>query len=544
MAESGQILQTTTADLNRVAQLVAGNTVSNMRLEQTRLNLRILKNQKRLNELRAHENLVKARIYNNIEQAQIQVAGQNTQVAPLSSYRPSDIAPTPNQGIATAKFRAYSSIYGVSQLDSAINDINNQIMTLQAQIRKDKNSYTELQEAINTATQNQPTSFKNTSIGRAILPAPSDLQKDKLTKSRTYDVILLQQLSLLFLNYSSSTTLDTLTANTPSPRGFPDEAKLPKTMIIFRAKFWSVGQRFQDNTGAPTDMNFVQGPDMLNFDDPGSTQNQVVLNKWVDILRDVGENTKITESVQDFISRTIAIASDSAVSKGTERTPDPTLSASNSLNQQTQSYPATAMFFGGLYLGSFDPGISTVTEMVKKWWGKQQEQYIPLPRCPDIKITPSTPTELKEVNAEALDQSLISAGQQSFYSAFQKVKALQVKENSATPLPAGAPDWAVQFNNLYGRTAKTGQILYPIVAPGTTGYIPQISATVTVAPASNPNYGLYLASTPGNYDNTRQTVAPSYLLDSYAYGPTPSLTIYQLWSDTTVSSTGAVITVQ
>ena len=463
-------------------------------------------------------------------------------MAPLSSYRPSDVAPTPNQGIATTKFKAYSSIYGIIQLDSAVNDINNQIMTLQAQIRKDKNAYSELQNAVNTATQNQATSFKNTSLGRAILPAPSDLQKDKLIKSRTYDVILLQQLSFLFLNYSSSTTLDTLASNMPSPRGFPDEVKLPQTMINVRTKFWSVGQRFQDNTGAPTDMNFVQGPDMLDFNDPGNTQNQIVLNKWVNVLRDVGENTKITEVVQEFINDTVAIASNSAVSEGVERTPDPALPANNSLNLQTKSYPATALFFGRNYLGSFDPGISTVTAMVKKWWKKQQEQYIPLPRCPDIKITPSTPTELKEVNAEALNQSLISAGQQTFLSALQKAKALQKKENSVASLPAGAPDWVVQFNTLYGNTAKTGQILYPIVATGTVGYIPQVSATVTVVPDSNPNYGLYLASTPGIYNNTRQTVAPGYLLDSYAYGPTPSLTVYQLWSDTTVSSSGVSIT--
>ena len=97
------------------------------------------------------------------------------------------------------------------------------------------------------------------------------------------------------------------------------------------------------------------------------------------------------------------------------------------MNLQNKSYPATALFFGRNYLGSFDPGISTVTAMVKKWWKKQQEQYIPLPRCPDIKITPSTPTELKEVNAEALNQSLISAGQQTFLSALQKAKALQKK---------------------------------------------------------------------------------------------------------------------
>ena len=80
MAESGQVLQTTTTDLNRVAQLIAGNSLSNMRLEQTRLNLRILKNQKRLNELRAHENMVKARIYNNTEQAQIQYNWQQVKI--------------------------------------------------------------------------------------------------------------------------------------------------------------------------------------------------------------------------------------------------------------------------------------------------------------------------------------------------------------------------------------------------------------------------------------------------------------------------------
>ena len=525
MAESGQIFQTTTDDLNRVAQLIAGNSVSNMRLEQTRLNVSILKNQKRLSDLRKHENILKAQIYNNVEQSEIQAslaAGIGTQVDPLQSYRFGPIAPTPNQEIATAKFKAYSSMYGVAQKDSSINELNNQIMTLQSQIRDDKNAFVQLQEAINAATQSQSNNYQETSVGKALLPSTTDMQKDKLVKSRLFSLFVLQQLSSLYLNYSTNIAVP--------QRGFPDEAKLPQTMLDMRAKFWSIGQRFQDKTGAATDINFVQGTDALNFDDPGSSSNQVILNKWVSILRNVGVNNKVTPDVSDFINDNVSIINNSAVSEGIERRPDPTLPASNSMNVQTQSYPATALGMG-IYIGSFS--ISNTTDMVKKWYRKRQEQYIPLPRCPNVTITPATKTELEEKNAQQLNQSVIDAGQQAFVSALEKAKALQAKENAVTPLPAGAPDWVVQFNNLYGSSAYVGQISYPIIAIGAVGY-PQFPATVTKTKGSDPSYGVTLASTTVTFSDSAAVtrIPPKYRLSQYILGNSN----YQLWSDTTFSS--------
>jgi predicted nucleic acid-binding Zn-ribbon protein len=541
MAESGQIFQTTTDDLNRVAQLIAGNSVSNMRLEQTRINLRILKNQKRLNDLRAHENTLKARIYNNVDQAEIQAnlaAGQGTQAIPLQAYRFGPITPNPNHEIATAKFKAYSSMYGVSQLDSSINESNSLIMALQAQIRNDKNALTQLQDAINTATQNQPTNYQETSIGKALPPSTADMQKDKLAKARIADLLYLQQLSVLYLGYSTNTNLTNLISGTgASQRGFPDEAKLPQTLISIRKKFWAVGQRFQDNTGSITDINFVEGTDALNFDDPGSKANQIILDGWVSVLRDVGENSKITPDVSDFINDNKSIINNSAVSENIERRPDPTLPASSSMNVQTQSYPATALSlgsFGVIYVGSYS--ISNTTDMVKKWYKKRQEQYIPLPRCPNVAITPATQTEQNEKNAQQLNQSVIEAGQQAFSTALKKAKAFRQKrpENSVTPLPDGAPDWAVQFNNLYGSSAYVGQISYPIIAIGAIG-LPQFPATVTKTSGSDPSYGITLASTSNAFSDTTQAslTPPKYRLDQYTLG----VYMYQLWSDTTYSKT-------
>jgi hypothetical protein len=358
------------------------------------------------------------------------------------------------------------------------------------------------------------------------------MQKDKLAKARIADLLYLQQLSVLYLGYSTNTNLTNLISGTgASQRGFPDEAKLPQTLISIRKKFWAVGQRFQDNTGSITDINFVEGTDALNFDDPGSKANQIILDGWVSVLRDVGENSKITPDVSDFINDNKSIINNSAVSEGIERRPDPTLPASSSMNVQTQSYPATALSLGpGIYVGVY--AVSNTTDMVKKWYKKRQEQYIPLPRCPNVVITPATQTEQNEKNAQQLNQSVIEAGQQAFSTALEKAKALQTKENAVTPLPDGAPDWAVQFNNLYGSSAYVGQISYPIIAVGTIG-LPQFPATVTKTSGSDPSYGKTLASTSNAFSDTTTAslTPPKYRLDQYTLG----VYTYQLWSDTTYS---------
>jgi hypothetical protein len=528
MAESGQVLRTTVDDLNRVAQLISGNCVSDMRLELSQLNIQILNKQKRMEDLKAHEKVMKALIYNNAEQYQIAVAGENTQVDPLQSYRFSPIAPNPDQGIASAKFKIYSSAHRVVELESEINKINNDIMSLQAQIRGYKKASAQLQAALDATTQNQSTSYQNTSVGKTSPPTPADIQKDKLAKARTFDLLYLQQLSSQYASYSTATTLSNLSSGVVGQRGYPDEVKLPNTMLNIRSKFWSVGQRFQDNTGASTQINFVQGPDALNFDDPGSGPNQAILNKWVGILRKVGQNVKITPDVEEFNNFTKSIATNTSVSEGIERSPDSALAASNSMAVQTQSYPATAMSLGPAYLGSY-VGSSTY-EMAKKNYKKKQMQYSSLPVCPNATPTPVTPTEQKEKNAQALNDNFIEAGQQTFLAAYKSAQAFQTKENSAPPLPDGAPSWVIQFNNMYGGSAFTGQILYPVVAVGTMAYIPQYSATITKT--RGPKYALTLASTPTFNGTTTDLTPPKYKGPSYILGDYT----YQLWSDTTFSS--------
>jgi hypothetical protein len=530
MAESGQILRTTVDDLNRVAQLISGNCVSDMRLELSQLNIQILNKQKRMEGLKAHEKVIKALIYNNAEQYQIAVAGENTQVDPLQSYRFSPIAPNPNQGIASAKFKIYSSAHRVVELESEINRINNDVMSLQAQIRSYKKSSAQLQAALDATAQNQSTSYQNTSVGKTSPPTPADIQKDKLVKARTFDLLYLQQLSSQYASYSTATTLSNLSSGVVGQRGYPDEVKLPGTMLNIRSKFWSVGQRFQDNTGASTQINFVQGPDALNFDDPGSGPNQAILNKWVGILRKVGQNVKITPDVEEFNNFNKSIATNSSVSEGIERSPDSALAASNSMAVQTQSYPATAMSLGPAYIGSY--AVSTTYEMAKKAYKKKQMQFSSLPVCPNATPTPVTPTEQKEKNAQALNDNFIEAGQEAFSTALNKTIALQTKENLVPPLPDGAPSWAIQFNNMYGGSASTGQILYPVVAIGTPVYVVQIPVTVTKIKGSDSKYALSLASTPTFNGATTVLTPPKYQGPSYILGDYT----YQLWSDTTFSS--------
>jgi hypothetical protein len=540
MAESGQILQTSVDDLNRVAQLISGNCVSDMRLELSQLNTQILNKQKRMEGLKAHEKVTKALIYNNAEQYQIAVAGENTQVDPLQSYRFSPMSVNPDQGIASAKFKIYSSAHRVVELESEINKINNDIMSLQAQIRSYKKASVQLQTALDTATQNQSTSYRDTSVGKASSPTPADIQKDKLVKSRTFDLLYLQQLGSQYASYSTATTLSNLSSGAVGQRGYPDEAKLPDTMLNIRSKFWSIGQRFQDNTGALTQINFVQGPDALNFDDPGCGPNHAILNRWVGILRNVGQSVKITPDVAEFNNFTKSIATNTTVSEGIERSPDPSLPASNSMAVQTQSYPATAASLGPAYIGS--NAMSSTYEMAKKNYKKKQMQFSSLPVCPKATPTPVTPTEQKEKNAQVLDDVFVEAGQVAFLTALNNAIALQIKENSAPPLPYGAPSWVVQFNNLYG-SAYTGQILYPVVAVGTPAYIVQFPATVTKTTGSDSTkYGLSLASTPSittsatsGSDSTKKTssmVPPKYRLGQYTLG----IYNYQLWSDTTSST--------
>jgi hypothetical protein len=543
MAESAQVLQTTTSDLNRVAQFIAGNTVSNMRLEQTRINKRILINQDRLLRLRSNENLIKARIYNNVDQAEIQsnlAAGANTQVDPSQAMRVPSIAPTPDRGIATAKFKAYTSMYGIAQLDAEINRVNNDVMTVQAQIRSDQKALIQIQAAIDTAIQNKPKSFLDSALGRVVLPSAEDLQKDKLAKSRIYNLVFLQQLSTLYLNYTTSATLTKIegTSETQTAlqlqRGFPDEVKLPETLISIRSKFWAHGQQFQDNTGSDTDINFVRGSDALNFDDPGSDQNIVVLDKWVSILRNVGKNTKITTDVAQFIKDNVVITNNTTVSEGIERKPDPTLSTSNSMNIRTQSYPATAVALGPLYIGSFE--IPSITESVRKWWKTKQTQYTPLPACPNVVITPATNTDLKTRNAEAANQALINAGQSAFEDALVSAHILQLQTHVKNTLPSDAPDWVIQFNTLFN-TNYVGQIAYPLITENTTTYFPQYQATITRVTATQANINqAYVTSQ--NIANSQRSPQTNTYISVMTSGKTPyvinnsgSLVIYEFWTE-------------
>jgi hypothetical protein len=509
MAENSSVLQTTQDDLNRLSSLLVGNSVTNLRIGFNKIQRRILDYQDRLTKLMANEAIVKFRNYNNITQAQIEsqyVAGRGTTATPQQSFAYSTVTTNPDQNIAAERFKQLSQANGTLQIEVEHSKINAEIMMVQAQIRAYQAELEVFQNLLNTAQQNQPTNFINQTFGRVISPTSDDLVKDQIAKTRISNLTTLLQLSQ---SYADLTT-DPNTGN----RAYPDEAKLPKNLITYRQIFWGLVQQFSE---------FVSGENKLDTGDPGNDANLAILQDQLSISRGVGQNVKTTADVNSSIKNTQMIANSTALSEGVSRKPDPILSTSNSMREQTDSYPVTAVHLGPLYIGSFE--IPTLNSCVSKWFKIKSAQHFDLPTCPNVPLPSPTSTDQKDSSAEIVAKATQQAGLQTYQSALALAQQFQSKANSVSSLPPDAPTWVIYYNRLYGDLSnKVERIAYGTDNSPTYYAVRSFSNNAT-------NAVDMLATVFTQYLTDNGFSSQDYsLLDQYQYQDKLSFVAYGVWN--------------
>lgn len=450
MSESSQITQTTKDDLKRLEDLVTGNYVRSLRVAQKRINRRIIMFERRLIELYNNEKIIKARIYNNADMITIQKnypSGKNTRVNPVQSFDPQNVAKDPHHAISYDKYNLTKVEEGVKELDAEINRINKEIMMVQAQL----NEYTKKKEIIAKELK-EAEEKKNTkdnlidkTVGRILPPTPEDLKQDEISRAEIANRLLLYNLSYYY--YEMSYVPET------NERKYPDEKKLPQNLLMIRQIFWAHAQPFPEYINEGSDKK-------LNFDDPGSQENRDKLSKDTEVQRIVAENTKTSLQIDRYMRDLRNVSNDTTISIGVERKPDPTLPASESLREQTVSYPAAALRLGDFYVGSFE--LPTFTDSIKKWWKKKNEQlYYNLPICPNKPTDLNTNTDTIEDLQDQVQQELIELGQAQYKEKLADAQAvLQTQEDAQLgDLPDDAPDWVKEYAKLYG-DASVGRISY------------------------------------------------------------------------------------
>jgi hypothetical protein len=461
MSESSSILFTNTDDIERVNIFIASNSVSNLRSLLIKIQRRILILENRIVELTANEKIIKATIYANADQSHLDskyIAGINTQVQPVQSFAFSTTSVDPDHSLNSNKFNVYSKIPGVVALDAEINRINKDINSAMTLLKTYRRNQTLIQATLTTAQQKQSQNIFN-KIGKAISPSPQDLAKDQIAKSRISNILLLQSLALTYNNFSTDPETQ--------QRAYPDEIKLPETLLKIRQVFWATASQFHDSfvqsstSMISSNINFIDpnSPDKLDFDDPGNPSNIEIITNKLQLYRAAGTNDKLSLDEDQFIKDNVVITNASVASKGIERKPDPFLITTNSLRTQTASYPAVAVSLGDQYIGSFK--IPSINAAVKKWWKKKNATFSPLPICPNIPPPSPTITDSRETDARITQQAIIAQGVASYNKALQEEVAQQQELNSVriSDLPPNSPTWVITFTSNYG-DKESGSIIF------------------------------------------------------------------------------------
>lgn len=462
MPENNQVLFTNLEDIERMKTLVTGSQTRNLRAILTKINRRILIFERRLVELYNNESIVKARIYNNVDLIEIESkypAGKNTKVEPQQSFQYQAITIDPHHSVSYDKNRLYALGEGVKEFDSELAKINNDIQTIQSIINGYKKSRDAINERLEKAAKEkeEKKNLVNKTLEKVLPPTPEDMKADEIARSRSANMLLLYRVSLSYESMSINPET--------GARGFTDEKIVPNNLATLRQVFWAHAQQFSE---------FLEGEDKLDFNDPGSIKNQLILSEAVGNERYTAKNTKTSLDVDSYIKDLENVANNTTISKGIERKPDPELPVSDSLRLQTVSYPAVAMRLGDAYIGSFE--LPTFTESLKKWWkNKNSQLYYNLPVCPNKPTDLDTSTDTKQESQEDQQAIIAAEGAKIYEDALKAAQAYQEEQQTAKigDLPDAAPDWVRDFARMYGEGTR-GIISYmerqSTVTKGTGAY--------------------------------------------------------------------------
>lgn len=452
MAENNQVTKTTLEDLKRFNQLIVGSSVRNLRILKEQVERRIVIYERRLIELYNNEHMVKARINNNADAITIAnkyAAGIDTQVEPIQSFKYQNVDPRPHRSYAYNKFTISQTQQGITILDAELNRINNEIQMIQAQLREYEKVKKDIDDKLWEAEEREKTNLYDKTYGRVIPPTKADLAKEKIAQARIANILLLQGIAKTYENYTTK----------EGKVGYPDENMLPKDLQILRQLFWAHAQSesLVYREGTSEEPLYT----VLNFDNPGDTNNIEILNSIVSAERATGLNTKTDIQVDRFIRDVISTANDPLISRGIERKSDVPLALANSVREQTKSYPVAVGRLGDFYLGSFE--LPSITDSIRKWWKKRNEKlYKGLPTCPNIdKSELETSTDRKELITQAATEAMRRAGEEKYRDSLRVAQNFIDEQIEARvgDLPEDAPEWVSAYLKLHG-DARRGFITY------------------------------------------------------------------------------------
>jgi len=453
MAPNNQITKTTIEDVKRFNQLIVGSSVRNLRILKEQVERRIVIYERRLIELYNNEYLVKARIINNADTITITnkfAAGINTQVEPVQSFRGTSIDPDPHRSYAFNKYTISRTKEGITVLDSELNRINNEIQMIQAQLREYEKVKQDIDKKLDEAEEKEKTNLYDKTYARVIPPTRADLEKEKIAQARIANILLLQRIALTYQGY---------TVNEKGETKYPDEKMLPEDLQTLRQLFWAHAQ--SESLVYKTKTSEKPLYSVLNFDNPGDTNNLEILDSIASAERTTGLNTKTDIQVDRFVRDVLSTANDPLISQGIERKSDVPLALANSVRERTKSYPIAMGRLGDFYLGSFE--LPSITDSLRKRWKKKNEKlYKGLPTCPNVdKSGLATTTDRKEMIAQAITEATRSAGEARYRDSLINAQNFINEQIEARigDLPEDAPDWVSAYLKLHG-DARRGLITY------------------------------------------------------------------------------------
>jgi len=457
MSQDSQVLVTTTNDIARLNHLLVGNSITGFRNGIQKAQQRIVTLEKTQTELRLSESHIKSRLYSTLDQAFIYShtgGGTNTRADWQSSYEQQIKEAGTDPSINHDKFQTYLSIHGVSEMEQALNKINNELMQIDTAIREYSLTIVSFQTAIKSAEEARSKNILYkagslvSSVGNYLSPDQSDIEQDAIAKSNVSGLLLLQGLSKAYNMYST---------DQEGKRAYPDEAKLAATtMSNIRKHFWAHAQSYPE---------FLQENTKLDFNDPGCEQNLKIIKEKLDTFRGAAANTKIVDVVDQFIKNIVTVVNDSSISDGISKKAETILPEGTSLKDKTIHYPSVVMSLGDTYYyGSFE--CPTWLAGLKKSLQEKNTKFLPLPLCPKIVRPPDTSKNLKSDQVKDKYEEAKNAGAQKFRDALAAATNFQKTINASTEglvgeLPIDAPDWVYNYTSIF-ESNDFGTISYPL----------------------------------------------------------------------------------
>lgn len=442
MAQNNQILNTTVEDIDRLKKVSIGNTVTNLRLQKSRLTRRVISIQTRLIELYANETIIKGRINNLANMYLIETdyaAGLQTQVKPVQAMARQDVGEDPDSAVAYNKYNLLSSVPGMKEIETELNRINSEIQNLQSQQILYENRLKDINDLLDKA-EKEKTINKTAAFAT---PTESDLQADKIAKANYANIAIL---------YSIMKTYHGLSIDKDGKRAYPDEEKLPPKLQALRQIFYAQAQNFPQ---------FITGDKALDFDDPGSDKNKKLIEDEMSKQRYASASDKTMAQVEAYVKTVDQITNNTVISKGISRNASIDVSDVNSAKAYTSNYARTGIRLGTKeYLGS--QTLSNIIDSLKKNTRRSiraRNATARLPLCPNAPPDPISDADNNKAEYDTRQAAIIAEGEATYNKAIAEAEAALSKKNTVEGLPDNAPDWVKQFIHAYGSSIQTNKTI-------------------------------------------------------------------------------------